>query len=74
MPDPVNLRRFRKSRQRAEKERQAEQNRIAHGRTREERRLTSALNENETRRHEAGRIEKPQDLEKPQEPDEADRS
>lgn len=58
MADPVNLRQFRKRKRRSEKEREAEENRILHGRTLAERKLTAALNESERRRHEAGRIEK----------------
>lgn len=66
MSDVVNLRRFRKRRQRAEKERAAEANRISHGRTRAERSLTTALNDAERRRHEAGRIDR---TSSPDEPD-----
>ena len=58
MTDPVNLRQFRKRKQRAEREREAEQNRLFHGRTRAERMLTTARNEMERRRHDAQRIEK----------------
>lgn len=54
----VNLRRARKANARAEKAKKAERNRIAHGRTGEEKRLTRSLNELEARRHEAGRREK----------------
>lgn len=51
----VNLRRARKASARAEKARQAEGNRIAHGRSGAEKRLTRALNDLEERRHRAGR-------------------
>lgn len=42
--DVVNLRQFRKRNARAEKEKQAEQNRISFGRTKAEKSLTDALN------------------------------
>ncbi len=58
MADPVNLRQFRKRKQRADKEREAGRNRAIHGRTLEERKLVRAIDEVERRRHEAGRIEK----------------
>ncbi|GES45213.1 uncharacterized protein DUF4169 [Rhizobium sp. ERR 922] len=53
----VNLRQFRKKQARSDKEKQAEQNRIAFGRTKAEKKLTSALNEKAEKTHEAGRIE-----------------
>ncbi|OEC98111.1 MULTISPECIES: DUF4169 family protein [unclassified Rhizobium] len=53
----VNLRQFRKKQARADKEKQAEQNRISFGRTKAEKKLTSALNEKAEKTHEAGRIE-----------------
>lgn len=43
MAEIVNLRRERKKRARAEKERTAEQNRMVHGRTKAERLLTRAV-------------------------------
>lgn len=55
----VNLRQFRKQQARSEKEKQAEQNRIAHGRNKVEKNLTKALNEKAEKAHRAGRIEKP---------------
>ena len=55
----VNLRQFRKQQARSEKEKQAEQNRITHGRTKVEKNLTKALNEKAENAHRAGRIEKP---------------
>jgi len=58
--DVVNLRQFRKQQARSEKEKQAEQNRIAHGRTKAEKTLTKALNEKAKKTHSAGRIEKPE--------------
>ena len=53
----VNLRQFRKQNARTEKERQAEENRVRFGRTKSEKQLTKALNEQERRKLEAGRIE-----------------
>ncbi|MDK4701250.1 MULTISPECIES: DUF4169 family protein [unclassified Rhizobium] len=53
----VNLRQFRKKQARSDKEKQAEQNRIAFGRTKAEKKLTTALNEKAEKTHEAGRIE-----------------
>lgn len=55
--DIVNLRQFRKQNARTEKERQAEENRIRFGRTKAEKQLTKALNEQERRKLDAGRIE-----------------
>ncbi|CDM58338.1 MULTISPECIES: DUF4169 family protein [Rhizobium] len=57
----VNLRQFKKKRTRAEKEKQAEQNRISFGRTKAEKQLTKALNEKAERSHQQGRIEKSED-------------
>jgi hypothetical protein len=45
MGDLLSLKLHRKRKARAEKEADAEQNRITHGRTREEKKLTQALNE-----------------------------
>jgi hypothetical protein len=45
MGDLLSLKLHRKRKARAEKEAEAAQNRIAHGRTREEKTLTQALNE-----------------------------
>ncbi|MBB4105166.1 DUF4169 family protein [Allorhizobium borbori] len=55
--DIVNLRQFRKQNARTEKERQAEENRIRFGRTKAEKQLTKALNEQERRKLDAGRLE-----------------
>ncbi len=55
----VNLRQFRKKQARSDREKQAEQNRIAFGRTKAEKTLTKALNEKTAKTHEAGRIETP---------------
>ena len=59
--DVVNLRQFRKKNARVEKERQAEENRILFGRTKTEKQLTKALNEQDARKHAAGRIEREED-------------
>ena len=53
----VNLRQFRKPQARSEKEKQAEQNRISHGRTKAEKQLTRALNEKAEKVLDQGRIE-----------------
>ncbi|MBP2549067.1 hypothetical protein J2858_001983 [Neorhizobium galegae] len=60
--DIVNLRQFRKTKARSEKERQAEQNRLTFGRTKAEKNLTRALNDKAAKNLEQGRIEdKPTD-------------
>lgn len=51
----VNLRRARKAKARADKEREAAQNRVTHGRSKGERRLTEAQAEREQRAHEGHR-------------------
>lgn len=56
--DVLNLRQFRKRAERAEKEKTAEQNRIAHGRTKAEKSLTKALNEKAAKLLDQGRLEK----------------
>lgn len=55
--DVVNLRQFRKQKARAEKDRTAEQNRISFGRTKAEKKLTTALNEKAEKALEQGRRE-----------------
>ena len=57
--DVLNLRQFRKAKQRTEKVKQAEQNRITFGRTKAERNLTKTLNEKAERSLDQGRLEKP---------------
>ena len=57
--DVVNLRQVRKQKARSEKEKQAEQNRVAFGRTKAEKTLTRALNEKAGKAHDQGRIEHP---------------
>ncbi|MCA1443721.1 DUF4169 family protein [Ensifer sp. IC4062] len=57
--DIVNLRQFRKKQARTEKERQAEQNRVAFGRTKAEKSLTRALNEKASKTLDQGRRETP---------------
>ncbi|MCD2176604.1 DUF4169 family protein [Rhizobium sp. C1] len=59
MGDVVNLRQFRKRADRAEKEKTAEQNRLAHGRTKAEKSLTRALNEKAARTLDQGKLDKP---------------
>jgi len=59
--DVVNLRQVRKQKARSEKERLAEQNRVAFGRTKAEKTLTRTLNEKAEKAHEQGRIERPDD-------------
>lgn len=54
--DVVNLRQARKQKARSDKDDQAEKNRAAFGRTKAEKQLTQALNEQARRRHEAGRL------------------
>ena len=56
--DVVNLRQVRKQKARSDKEKQAEQNRIAFGRTRAEKTLTHALNEKARKTLDQGRLEK----------------
>lgn len=58
--DVVNLRQFRKTKARSEREAVAEQNRITHGRTKAEKSLTRAQNDKAARQHEQGRLEKPE--------------
>ncbi|WP_018234527.1 DUF4169 family protein [Ensifer sp. BR816] len=55
--DVVNLRQFRKRQARAEREKEAEQNRISFGRTKMEKSLTTALNEKASKAHDQGRLE-----------------
>ncbi|MBT9370994.1 DUF4169 family protein [Rhizobium sp. CSW-27] len=55
--DVVNLRQFRKAKARSDKERQAEQNRLTFGRTKDEKKLTRALNEQAERRLDQGRLQ-----------------
>ena len=57
--DVVNLRQFRKDKRRLEKEKQAEQNRITFGRSKQEKSLTEALNRKSEKTLDQGRLEKP---------------
>lgn len=52
----INLRMARKARARSEKEKQAEQNRLTFGRTKAEKTLTRALNEQADKRLDQGRL------------------
>lgn len=55
--DVVNLRQFRKQKARSDKEKQAEQNRLTFGRTKAEKTLTRALNEQAQKTLDQGRLE-----------------
>lgn len=55
----VNLRQARKTKARAEKDRQAEQNRLTFGRNKAEKNLTKALNDKAEARLDQGRLQKP---------------
>ena len=57
--DVVNLRQVRKQKARSDKDKRAEQNRIAFGRTKAEKSLTDALNDKARATIDQGRIEKP---------------
>jgi len=59
--DVVNLRQARKAKQRLDKERQADQNRLAFGRSKAERTLTKALNQKAERTLDQGKLEKRDD-------------
>ena len=59
--DVVNLRQFRKQKARSDKEKQAEQNRIAFGRTKAEKTLTRALNDKAQKSLDQGRLERPEE-------------
>jgi len=56
--DVINLRQFRKKQTRADKEKQAEQNRTAFGRSKAEKALTKARNEKAAKALDQGRLEK----------------
>ena len=55
----VNLRQVRKDKQRSDKEKQAEQNRLTFGRTKVERSLTRAQNDLTEKTLDQGKLEKP---------------
>ena len=57
--DVVNLRQVRKQKARSDKDKRAEQNRIAFGRTKAEKSLTDALNDKARVKIDQGRIERP---------------
>jgi len=59
--DVVNLRQARKAKQRLDKERQADQNRLAFGRSKAEKTLTKALNQKAERTLDQGKLEKRDD-------------
>ena len=56
--DIVNLRLHKKQKQRVEKEKTAEQNRITFGRTKAEKQLTKAINTKAEKMLDAGKLEK----------------
>lgn len=58
MGDVVNLRQFKKTKARSEKEKNAEQNRISHGRTKAEKSVTTAINEKAEKTLDQGKLEK----------------
>ncbi|MFK4766734.1 DUF4169 family protein [Rhizobium sp. ZW T2_16] len=60
MGDVVNLRQFKKTKARSEKENHAEQSRISHGRTKAEKSLTTALNDKAEKSLNQGKLEKSQ--------------
>jgi hypothetical protein len=55
----VNLRQFRKAKERREKEKEAEQNRLTFGRTKADKSLTKARNDKAEKGLEQGHLEKP---------------
>lgn len=57
----INLRQARKTKARAEKERQADQNRLSFGRTKAEKSLTKARNEKAEKALDQGRLERGSD-------------
>ena len=59
--DVVNLRQVRKRKARAEKDRNAEQNRISFGRTKDEKMLTGKLNNKAEKSLDQGRLDRPAD-------------
>lgn len=60
MGDVINLRQFRKTKARAEKEKSADQNRVTFGRTKAEKELTRARNEKAEKMLDQGKLEKPE--------------
>ena len=57
----INLRQFRKTKARAEKQKSAAENRILFGRKKSEKELTRALNEKAEKTLDQGKINKPED-------------
>lgn len=53
----INLRKFRKARERAEKERLAAENRVRHGRSKAEREASEGIEAIERRRHDGAALE-----------------
>ena len=58
MGDVVNLRQFRKQKDRQDKDRKAEQNRLQYGRTKAEKTLTKTLNEKAEKQLDQGKLER----------------
>ena len=56
--DIVNLRQHKKQKQRAEKEKASEQNRLSFGRTKSEKLLTKTLNQKAMQKLDSGKLEK----------------
>lgn len=61
MAEIVNLRQFRKTKARTEKDKQADQNRLTFGRTKSEKTLTKTLNEKAERSLDQKKLEQQQD-------------
>lgn len=61
MAEIVNLRQMRKRRQRAEKQREAEANRVSHGTSAKDRARTDRLRDIDDRRLDAHRRDEPED-------------
>jgi hypothetical protein len=57
--DIVNLRQFRKTKARSDKEKSAAENRLLFGRTKADKQLTKTLNEKAAKALDQGRLEKP---------------
>lgn len=65
MGDVINLRQFRKNKERAEKQKAAEQNRISFGRIKTEKNLTQARNEKAEKHLDQSKLDKPEPPKKP---------
>lgn len=65
MGDVINLRQFRKDKERAEKQKAAGQNRLSFGRTKTEKNLTQARNEKAEKQLDQSKLDKPEPPKKP---------